>query len=83
LNEEGADLEIEASKFGLNPYKLDGNARAWSHLGAFCAMVPRDGQHQADRLQTPANFPDIGGLGAFRAQQVENRFRILLSDPEL
>ncbi len=75
LNEEDP-LEIEASKFGLNYIKLDGNVACMVN-GAGLAMATMDIVKLAGA--SPANFLDVGG-GA-NAQQVENAFRILLSDP--
>jgi succinyl-CoA synthetase beta subunit len=74
LNEEDP-LEIEASKFGLNYIKLDGNVACMVN-GAGLAMATMDiiklaGGH-------PANFLDVGGGAS--AEQVKNAFRILLSD---
>src|SRR6516165_2665664 len=74
LNEEDP-LEIEASKFGLNYIKLDGNVACMVN-GAGLAMATMDIIKLAGG--SPANFLDVGG-GA-NAQQVENAFRILLSD---
>ena len=74
LNEEDP-LEIEASKFGLNYIKLDGNVACMVN-GAGLAMATMDIIKLAGG--SPANFLDVGG-GA-TAQQVENAFRILLSD---
>jgi succinyl-CoA synthetase beta subunit len=75
LNEEDP-LEIEASKYGLNYIKLDGNVACMVN-GAGLAMATMDIVKLAG--SSPANFLDVGG-GA-NAQQVENAFRILLSDP--
>jgi len=74
LNEEDP-LEVEASRFGLNYIKLDGNVACMVN-GAGLAMATMDiikyaGGH-------PANFLDVGG-GA-NADQIRNAFRILLSD---
>ena len=74
LNEEDP-LEVEASKFGLNYIKLDGNIACMVN-GAGLAMGTMDiisyaGGHAA-------NFLDVGG-GA-NAEQIRNAFRILLSD---
>src|SRR6185295_10337281 len=74
LNEEDP-LEVEASKFGLNYIKLDGNVGCMVN-GAGLAMATMDIiQYAGGR---PANFLDVGG-GA-NAEQVKNAFRILLSD---
>jgi succinyl-CoA synthetase beta subunit len=74
LNEE-EPLEIEASKFGLNYIKLDGNVACMVN-GAGLAMATMDIIKLAGG--SPANFLDVGGGAS--AQQVENAFRILLSD---
>ena len=74
LNEEDP-LEVEASRFGLNYIKLDGNVACMVN-GAGLAMATMD----IIKLYggTPANFLDVGG-GA-NADQIRNAFRILLSD---
>jgi succinyl-CoA synthetase beta subunit len=74
LNEEDP-LEIEASKFGLNYIKLDGNVACMVN-GAGLAMATMDIIKLAGG--SPANFLDVGG-GASE-EQVKNAFRILLSD---
>jgi succinyl-CoA synthetase beta subunit len=68
-------LEVEASKFGLNYIKLDGNVGCMVN-GAGLAMGTMD----IIKLYggEPANFLDVGG-GASQ-EQVENAFRIILSD---
>ena len=76
LNEEDP-LEVEASKFGLNYIKLDGNVACMVN-GAGLAMATMDIIKYAGG--SPANFLDVGG-GA-NAEQVKNAFRILLSDQE-
>jgi succinyl-CoA synthetase beta subunit len=68
-------LEVEASKFGLNYIKLDGTVGCMVN-GAGLAMATMDIIQYAGGA--PANFLDVGG-GA-NAEQVENAFRILLSD---
>ncbi len=68
-------LEVEASKFGLNYIKLDGNIACMVN-GAGLAMATMDIIKYAGGA--PANFLDVGG-GA-NAEQVRNAFRILLSD---
>jgi succinyl-CoA synthetase beta subunit len=68
-------LEVEASKFGLNYIKLDGNVACMVN-GAGLAMATMDIIKYAGG--SPANFLDVGG-GA-NAEQVRNAFRILLSD---
>jgi succinyl-CoA synthetase beta subunit len=68
-------LEVEASKFGLNYIKLDGNVGCMVN-GAGLAMATMDiiKLHGGE----PANFLDVGG-GASE-EQVKNAFRIILSD---
>ena len=71
-------LEVEASKFGLNYIKLDGNIACMVN-GAGLAMGTMDIiQHHGGR---PANFLDVGG-GATK-EMVTNAFRILLADPHV
>jgi len=77
LNEEDP-LEVEASKFGLNYIKLDGDIACMVN-GAGLAMATMDIIKYAGG--NPANFLDVGG-GA-NAEQVKNAFRILLSDPNV
>jgi succinyl-CoA synthetase beta subunit len=77
LNEEDP-LEIEASKFGLNYIKLEGNIACMVN-GAGLAMATMDIIKYAGG--SPANFLDVGG-GA-NAEQIRNAFRILLSDPSV
>jgi len=74
LNEEDP-LEVEASKYGLNYIKLDGNVACMVN-GAGLAMATMDIVKYAGG--SPANFLDVGG-GA-NAEQIKNAFRILLSD---
>ena len=73
-NEEDP-LEVEASKFSLNYIKLDGNVGCMVN-GAGLAMATMDIIKLAGGA--PANFLDVGGGAS--TQQVENAFRILLSD---
>jgi succinyl-CoA synthetase beta subunit len=74
LNEEDP-LEVEASKYGLNYIKLDGNIACMVN-GAGLAMATMDIiQYAGGRA---ANFLDVGGGAS--AEQVKNAFRILLSD---
>jgi succinyl-CoA synthetase beta subunit len=68
-------LEVEASKFGLNYIKLDGNVGCMVN-GAGLAMATMDIIKLAGG--EPANFLDVGG-GA-NEEQVKNAFRIILSD---
>src|SRR5579885_2676178 len=77
VNEEDP-LEVEASKYGLNYIKLDGNVGCMVN-GAGLAMATMDIIKYAGG--SPANFLDVGG-GA-NAEQVKNAFRILLSDPNV
>ncbi len=74
INEEDP-LEVEASKFGLNYIKLDGNVACMVN-GAGLAMGTMDIVKYSGG--SPANFLDVGG-GA-NAEQIRNAFRILLSD---
>jgi succinyl-CoA synthetase beta subunit len=76
-NEE-TPLDVEASKFGLNYIKLDGTVGCMVN-GAGLAMATMDIIKHAGGA--PANFLDVGG-GA-NATQIENAFRILLSDPNV
>jgi len=68
-------LEVEASKYGLNYIKLDGNVGCMVN-GAGLAMSTMDIIKYAGGA--PANFLDVGG-GA-NAEQVTRAFEILLSD---
>ncbi|MGL4824755.1 MAG: ADP-forming succinate--CoA ligase subunit beta [Alphaproteobacteria bacterium] len=70
--------EIEASKYGLNYIKLDGNIGCMVN-GAGLAMSTMD----IIQLYggTPANFLDVGG-GATR-EQVTAAFKLLLGDPHV
>jgi succinyl-CoA synthetase beta subunit len=77
LNEEDP-LEIEASKYGLNYIKLEGNVACMVN-GAGLAMATMDIIKLAGG--SPANFLDVGGGAS--AEQVEKAFRILLSDPSV
>lgn len=74
LNEEDP-LEVEASRFGLNYIKLDGNIACMVN-GAGLAMATMDIIKYAGGQ--PANFLDVGGGAS--AEQIKNAFRILLSD---
>jgi len=74
LNEEDP-LEVEASRFGLNYIKLDGDIACLVN-GAGLAMATMDIVKFAGGR--PANFLDAGG-GA-NVEQIRNAFRILLSD---
>src|SRR6516162_7451169 len=77
LDEEDP-LEVEASKYGLNYIKLDGNVACMVN-GAGLAMATMDIIKYAGG--SPANFLDVGG-GA-NEEQIRNAFRILLSDPSV
>ncbi|MCU1330395.1 MAG: succinyl-CoA synthase, beta subunit [Bryobacterales bacterium] len=77
INEEDP-LEVEASKFGLNYIKLDGNIACMVN-GAGLAMATMDIIKYSGG--TPANFLDVGGGAS--AEQVKNAFRILLGDPSV
>jgi succinyl-CoA synthetase beta subunit len=71
-------LEVEASTFGLNYIKLDGNIACMVN-GAGLAMGTMDIiKHHGGQ---PANFLDVGG-GATK-EMVTNAFRILLADPHV
>jgi succinyl-CoA synthetase beta subunit len=74
LNEEDP-LEVEASRYGLSYIKLDGNVGCMVN-GAGLAMATMDIIKYAGG--SPANFLDVGGGAS--AEQIENAFRILLSD---
>src|SRR6266851_1397056 len=77
VNEE-TPLDVEASKYGLNYIKLDGNVGCMVN-GAGLAMATMDIIKLAGG--EPANFLDVGG-GASE-EQIENAFRILSSDPSV
>jgi len=70
--------EVEASKFGLNYIKLDGNIGCMVN-GAGLAMATMD----IIKLYggEPANFLDVGGSASKEA--VAGAFRILVSDPNV
>ena len=76
--DEEAGLEVEASKYGLNYIKLDGNIGCMVN-GAGLAMATMDIIKLSGA--EPANFLDVGGGAS--AETVENGFRILLSDPNV
>jgi succinyl-CoA synthetase beta subunit len=71
-------LDVEASRFGLNYIKLDGNVGCMVN-GAGLAMATMD----IIKLSggEPANFLDVGGGAS--PEQIENAFRILSSDPSV
>jgi len=77
LDEEDP-LEVEASKYGLNYIKLDGNVACMVN-GAGLAMATMDIIKYAGG--SPANFLDVGGGAS--ADQVKNAFRILIGDPSV
>jgi succinyl-CoA synthetase beta subunit len=77
FNEEDP-LEVEASRYGLNYIKLDGNIACMVN-GAGLAMATMDIIKYAGG--EPANFLDVGGGAS--AEQVKNAFHILLSDPSV
>jgi succinyl-CoA synthetase beta subunit len=77
LNEEDP-LEVEASKYGLNYIKLDGNVACMVN-GAGLAMATMDIIKHAGG--NPANFLDVGG-GANK-EQIRNAFHILIADPNV
>ena len=71
-------LEVEASSFGLNYVKLEGNVGCMVN-GAGLAMATMDIIKLAGGQ--PANFLDVGG-GA-KKDQIVNAFRILTSDSDV
>jgi len=72
---EQQPLELEAMKHKLNYIKLDGNVGCMVN-GAGLAMATMDLIKLAGG--EPANFLDVGGGAS--AEQVENAFKILISD---
>ena len=70
--------ELEASQFGLNFVKLDGNVGCMVN-GAGLAMATMDIIKQAGG--SPANFLDVGGTAD--AARVEQAFRIILKDKKV
>jgi succinyl-CoA synthetase beta subunit len=72
---EEEEMEVEASKYGLNYIKLDGNVGCMVN-GAGLAMATMDIIKLAGG--EPANFLDVGGTAS--AETVKNGFRIILSD---
>jgi succinyl-CoA synthetase beta subunit len=74
ITEEDA-LEVEASKYGLNYIKLDGNVGCMVN-GAGLAMATMDIIKFAGGM--PANFLDVGGGAS--SDQVTHAFEILLMD---
>ncbi|MBI1848583.1 MAG: ADP-forming succinate--CoA ligase subunit beta [Candidatus Rokubacteria bacterium] len=73
--DEEDPLDVEASKFGLNYSKLDGDVGCMVN-GAGLAMATMDIVKLAGG--EPANFLDVGGSAS--PEQIENAFRILSSD---
>lgn len=73
--DEESPLEVEASKFGLNYIKLNGNVGCMVN-GAGLAMATMDLVKFVGG--EPANFLDVGGGAS--AEQIEQAFRILVSD---
>jgi len=73
-NQESS-LEVEASRYGLSYIKLGGDVGCMVN-GAGLAMATMDiiKLHGGE----PANFLDVGGGAS--AEQIENAFRILISD---
>ena len=71
-------LDVEASKYGLNYIKLDGDVGCMVN-GAGLAMATMDIVKLAGG--EPANFLDVGGGAS--PEQIENAFRILSSDPSV
>ena len=72
---EEEETEYEASKFGLNYIKLDGNVGCMVN-GAGLAMATMD----IIKINggEPANFLDVGGAAS--AETVKNGFKIILKD---
>ncbi len=75
---EEEPLEIQASRYGLNYIKLEGNVGCMVN-GAGLAMATMDIIKLAGG--NPANFLDVGG-GA-NVEQVRNAFKILVSDEKV
>ncbi len=73
--DEESPLEVEASEYNLSYIKLDGNVGCMVN-GAGLAMATMDIIKLAGG--EPANFLDVGGGAS--AEQIENAFRILISD---
>ncbi len=78
LDEEDP-AEVEASKYELNYIKMPSGNIGNMVNGAGLAMATMDIIQLAGA--TPANFLDVGGGAS--AEQVENGFRIILSDPSV
>ena len=71
-------LEVEATEYGLNYVRLDGNVGCMVN-GAGLAMATMDIIKLAGG--EPANFLDVGGGAS--AETVEAGFRIILKDPNV
>jgi succinyl-CoA synthetase beta subunit len=71
-------LDVEASRYGLNYVRLDGDVGCMVN-GAGLAMATMDIIKLAGG--EPANFLDVGGGAS--PEQIENAFRILASDPRV
>ncbi|MFQ5882688.1 MAG: ADP-forming succinate--CoA ligase subunit beta [Candidatus Methylomirabilales bacterium] len=76
--QEESPLEVEASQFRLNYIRLDGSVGCMVN-GAGLAMATMDLIKLAGG--EPANFLDVGGGAS--AEQIENAFRVLLSDKRI
>ncbi len=76
--DEEEPLEVEASKFGLNYIKLDGNVGCMVN-GAGLAMATMDIIMYSGGM--PANFLDVGG--GVSEEAVKNAFKILISDKDV
>jgi succinyl-CoA synthetase beta subunit len=76
--DEEEPLEVEASKYGLNYIKLDGNVGCMVN-GAGLAMATMDIIMHTGGM--PANFLDVGG--GVSEEAVKNAFKILVSDPDV
>ncbi len=76
--DEEDPAELEASVYGLNFIKLDGNVGCMVN-GAGLAMATMDMIKLSGG--EPANFLDVGGTAS--AQTVEAGFRIILKDPNV
>lgn len=76
--EEEEPLEVEASKYGLNYIKLDGNVGCMVN-GAGLAMATMDIIKYYGGM--PANFLDVGG--GVSEEAVTNAFKILVSDQDV
>lgn len=77
LDEEDP-LEVEASSYGLNYIKLDGNVGCMVN-GAGLAMATMDIIMHSGGM--PANFLDVGG--GVSEEAVKNAFKILVSDKDV